>query len=181
MADFDSSLPVRTEADGDVVVKIGDESTPSQQVEVKATKEMMVALRDPTNATELIINADGSINTNIVTTTVGDDIHEYDDSVGVAPNTPTTVLTYTVSGGKTLGLKAVGFSASGKAKLILMAGPAGYEVPKAVAFISTAEGSYELTFPQPIEVATGDNVLMVITNRDKQNQDLYAWINGVEV
>jgi hypothetical protein len=181
MADYDSSLPVRTENDGDVIVKIGDESTPSQQVEVKATKEMMVALRDPSSTNELVINADGSINSNIVTTQVGDDIHEFDDSVGVAPNTPTTVLTYTVSGGKTLALKLVGFSASGKAKLILQTGPAGYEVTKAVAFISTAQGTVELTFPQPIEVVAGDNVLMIITNRDNQNQDLYAWINGTEV
>lgn len=41
MADFDSSLPVRTENDGDVVAKIADATIPSQQ---------------------LVVNADGSIN-----------------------------------------------------------------------------------------------------------------------
>lgn len=41
MADFNSSLPVRTEQDGDVVVKVGDGAVPSQQ---------------------LTINVDGSIN-----------------------------------------------------------------------------------------------------------------------
>lgn len=41
MSDFDSSLPVRTQNDGDVVAKIADASTPSQQ---------------------LAVNADGSIN-----------------------------------------------------------------------------------------------------------------------
>ena len=41
MADFDSSLPVRTENDGDVVAKIADATVPSQQ---------------------LAVNADGSIN-----------------------------------------------------------------------------------------------------------------------
>lgn len=44
MADFDSSLPVRTHNDGDVVAIIADSSTPSQQ---------------------LTVGADGSINTNI--------------------------------------------------------------------------------------------------------------------
>jgi len=41
MSDYDSSLPVRTENDGDVVAKIADATTPSQQ---------------------LAVNADGSIN-----------------------------------------------------------------------------------------------------------------------
>lgn len=36
MSDFDSSLPVRTENDGDVVVKISDSATPSQQLKVEA-------------------------------------------------------------------------------------------------------------------------------------------------
>jgi len=180
MSDYDSSLPVRTETAGDVVSKICDGSTVSQVMEVKSTKEAMVAIREPASGYIVKVNSDGSINTNVVTTSIGFQVHEYDDSVGIAPNTPTTVLTYTVTAGRTLMLKAVGFSASGKAKLVLMCGPVGYEVAKAVAFISTAEGSYELTFPQPIEVVQNDNVLMVITNRDKQNQDLYAWINGAE-
>lgn len=36
MADFDSSLPVRTQNDGDVVARIGDGTTPSQQLAVDA-------------------------------------------------------------------------------------------------------------------------------------------------
>jgi hypothetical protein len=36
VSDFNSSLPVRTENDGDVVVKVGDASTPSQQLAVNA-------------------------------------------------------------------------------------------------------------------------------------------------
>jgi fructose-specific phosphotransferase system component IIB len=36
MSDFNSSLPVRTENDGDVVVKVGDGTTPSQQLKVEA-------------------------------------------------------------------------------------------------------------------------------------------------
>ena len=36
MADFNSSLPVRTENDGDVVVKVADSAIPSQQLTVNA-------------------------------------------------------------------------------------------------------------------------------------------------
>lgn len=36
MSDYNSSLPVRTENDGDVVVKVGDATTPSQQLKVLA-------------------------------------------------------------------------------------------------------------------------------------------------
>lgn len=36
MADYDSSLPIRTENDGDVVVKIADSAIPSQQLKVES-------------------------------------------------------------------------------------------------------------------------------------------------
>jgi fructose-specific phosphotransferase system component IIB len=36
MSDFNSSLPVRTENDGDVVIKVADATTPSQQLKVEA-------------------------------------------------------------------------------------------------------------------------------------------------
>lgn len=36
MADFNSSLPVRTESNGDIVAKIGDKTTPSQQLAIDA-------------------------------------------------------------------------------------------------------------------------------------------------
>lgn len=47
MADYNSSLPVRTENPGDVIVKISDATIPSQQ---------------------LLVNPDGSINTNVTAT-----------------------------------------------------------------------------------------------------------------
>ena len=42
MADYDSSLPVRTENDGDVVAKIGDGTTPSQQLKVNVDGSISV-------------------------------------------------------------------------------------------------------------------------------------------
>jgi len=181
MADYDSSLPVRTENDGDVVAKIGDGTTPANQWEIVSTKEGVVTVRESASGNELVVNTDGSINANIVTTQIGDDVHIYDTAVAGVPSTPVTVISYTVTTGKTLALKAISVASSGKSKFELLAGTPTSETVRAVGFISTASGIVEVVFPQPIEIAGDDNVLVVITNIDKANQDLYAFINGVEV
>lgn len=46
MADFDSSLPVRTQNNGDVVVEIADGTTPSQKLAVDAAGKITVKLDD---------------------------------------------------------------------------------------------------------------------------------------
>lgn len=46
MADFDSSLPIRTENDGDVVVKVVDGTTPSQALNVDAAGAVKAKLLD---------------------------------------------------------------------------------------------------------------------------------------
>lgn len=46
MADYNSSLPIRTENPGDVVAKIGDGTTPSQQLSVDASGRIIVKLTD---------------------------------------------------------------------------------------------------------------------------------------
>jgi hypothetical protein len=180
MSDYESSLPVRTENDGDVVAKIADATTPANQWEIDATGRGKVNVADSTGD-ELEINADGSINVNMISTTVGDDVHEYNTEVAGVPNTPATVIDYTVSSGKTLILKQLQASASGKAKVELLTGTASSEVNKYTSFISTSSGEVRITFAQPIEVAGDDKVLLIITNTDKANADLYGLINGVEV
>lgn len=70
MADFDSSLPIRTENAGDVIAKISDATVPSQQLAVEADGSINVnAVFAPGGAVEitdgtdtLAINADGSLN-----------------------------------------------------------------------------------------------------------------------
>jgi hypothetical protein len=70
MADFDSSLPIRTENNGDVVSKICDATVESQQLKVNADGSIDVNASIPagtkviiTDGTDdLAINADGSIN-----------------------------------------------------------------------------------------------------------------------
>lgn len=46
MSDFNSSLPVRTENNGDIVAKIGDGTTPSQQLGVDSSGRIVVKLDD---------------------------------------------------------------------------------------------------------------------------------------
>jgi uncharacterized lipoprotein YehR (DUF1307 family) len=46
MSDYNSSLPVRTENDGDIVVKVGDASLPSQQLGVDSSGRVTVKIQD---------------------------------------------------------------------------------------------------------------------------------------
>ena len=46
MSDYNSRLPVRTETDGDVVVKIADATTPSQQLAIDSAGRVVVKLDD---------------------------------------------------------------------------------------------------------------------------------------
>jgi hypothetical protein len=196
MADFDSSLPVRTEADGDIGSRIVG-TTVANVAEVNTNDELLVhdtdalaAFTDGTaivqvidaNSDALDVNTDGSINVNVVNSTQGDQIHIFDTEVGVAASaTPVVVLSYPVNTGKTLLLQYVHASSSGKAKVIVKAGTPTSETIRAVFFISTANGFGFAEFPNRIEVIAGDNVLVEMANLDKGAQDLYAYINGVEV
>lgn len=92
MADFDSSLPIRTQNDGDIVAKIADATIPSQQLTVEADGSLNVnasfapgsevQITDGTDTLE--INADGSLNA-VVTATDLDirDLSSASDSVEV--------------------------------------------------------------------------------------------------
>jgi hypothetical protein len=46
MSDYNSSLPIRTENDGDVVVKVGDGAIPSQQLGVDSSGRVTVKIQD---------------------------------------------------------------------------------------------------------------------------------------
>lgn len=46
MADYNSSLPVRTEAAGDVIVKVGDGTTPAQQLAVDSSGRVIAKIQD---------------------------------------------------------------------------------------------------------------------------------------
>jgi len=217
MADYDSSLPVRTElnnSSSDGQFSIADGTTATQLWNIDANGVGQVNLNDGTNSlvinsdgtigigdgteqllvntdgsistqitdgTEtMAVNTDGSINVNIIDAVTGAVVHEYATTASVAAGATTTVLTYTVTAATTLFLQAFQASGSAKWKAELKAGTPAAETTRAVMFGSTSMGNQEHTLPTPIEVAAGDNVLVVMTNRDNQAQDLYAFINGHE-
>lgn len=74
MSDYNSSLPIRTESDGDAVVKICDATTTTQQLKVNADGSIdtnfpvgsKIIITDGSD--DLAVNADGSINA-VVTAT----------------------------------------------------------------------------------------------------------------
>jgi hypothetical protein len=194
MADYDSSLPVRTNTAGDVVSKICDGTTITQLWNIDTNGIGQVNLNDGTNAlvigtggevsaiitdgtTPMSVNLDGSINVNLVTALSGGEIHVYGTTTGMAPNTPAVVVTHTVTAFKTFQLKTVEGAASGAFKMEVKVAAAS----KAVAFGSTAGGTVQVHFDQPIEVTAGVAVTLTFTNRDKANMDVYGFINGVEV
>jgi hypothetical protein len=86
MADFDSSLPIRTENNGDVVSKICDATVESQQLKVNADGSIdvnaefapgtKVIITDGTD--DLAINADGSVNAVVSATDL--DIRDLDET-----------------------------------------------------------------------------------------------------
>lgn len=223
MADYNSSLPVRTETDGDVVAKVvgavsgnvGEVNASNEQlvkdtdvenqlvgIETKLTDGSQVTkITDGTD--QLEVNADGSVNTvtkitdgtdqlevnadgsiNVVVQDAGVSATEkqvYGTTSAGVPNTPSNVVNYTVTALKTFLIKKVYASASGKCKVELKVGPAASEVTQAVGFNSTSNPAVEFTFPAPIEVVAGDKILVVVTNKDQANQDLYAYVNGNEL
>ncbi len=112
MADFNSSLPIRTQNAGDVISKIADATTPSQQLAVNADGSINITdnsgsltvdatnldIRDLTHVSDsvkvgdgtdlLAVNADGSINS-VVTATNLDirDLTHVSDSIKVGDGT----------------------------------------------------------------------------------------------
>jgi hypothetical protein len=102
MADFDSSLPIRTQNAGDAIVKIADATLPAQQLKVEADGSINVnAAFSPgtevkiTDGTDdLAVNADGSIN--VVATATNLDIRDLvfaTDKVDVSGSSVTVTAT----------------------------------------------------------------------------------------
>lgn len=108
------------------------------------------------------------------------EVQNYDTASSVASDASDT-HTYTVTALKTLLLKQVIASASSEMKIEIKVGPTGSTVTKAVVFTSATNLIANIQFEQPIEVAAGDDVEVVRTNRDNQAMDVYSTIIGIEV
>ena len=175
MTDYDSSLPIRTEADGDVVSKICDATTNTQQLEVDSNGKIGI------NNTEFLAKQDeGDVyEVHLSDTGSGDEICEYDTQEGLAVNTPKT-FTYIVSADRTLYLHEIYASGSGKIKVEVKTGVSGSEETRWVGFNSTSNPVCRFKINIPIVEVTGHKVLVIVTNRDNQAQDVYYTLIGLE-
>lgn len=101
MADFNSSLPIRTENAGDAIVKVADATTPSQQLKVESDGSINVnAAFSPgteviiTDGTDdLAVNADGSLNAVVSATNLDiRDLSAAQDSVAISDGTDSLAI-----------------------------------------------------------------------------------------
>jgi hypothetical protein len=91
MADFDSSLPIRTENDGDVVVKVGDGTLPSQQLGVDASGRVTTKIND--GAGNSISSTGGSLDVNVTTVDIDiRDLSASQDNVAISDGTDTLAV-----------------------------------------------------------------------------------------
>ena len=242
MADYDSSLPARTESAGDIDVFISDATTSTQKLKVNADGSIdtnqvagsKIIITDGTD--DLEVNADGSINVkqdklafatdtvdvsgSDVTATVsatnldirdlsastdsvqanlfdesgvaysqanplpveltqdqsGDEIVDFNTSASVAKDASVN-HDYTVSAGKTFLGEEAWVSGSGKLKAELLVSGA----IKWVGFNSTSNPNIRIPLEKIMKANSTEVIRFTITNRDKQSQDVYSTLTGLEI
>lgn len=204
MADFNSSLPIRTETNGDAAVKIVDGTVVGQALSVDASGRI-IAKMVASNGDAITSSTAGATNpldvqlrdgaglalgtaTNPVVVAqsvnaVGDEVNDYKVAAAIAGGA-TDNHDYTVTVAKTLILTQVEASASGKSKMELQVetGVAtNVWTTHFVKFGSASDNNMSVVLKAPILVAAGVRVRVIMTNRDNQAQDLYSTICGQEV
>jgi hypothetical protein len=123
----------------------------------------------------LAVNADGSINVIVSQNVPGTEVLDYKAASAVAAAASDT-HSYTVTALKTLHLQQIVASASGKMQVEIKLGG----TTKAMLFNSTANPNVVYEFKAPQYLAAGTVVSVVLTNLDKQANDLFSTIEGVE-
>lgn len=114
---------------------------------------------------------------------VGSPVNDYKDASAIAAGASDN-HDYTVTAATTLHLTQVEAAGSGKAKMVIQieTGVAtGVFTPHFAQFNSTAETNMTIVLTNPILVAAGVRVRVIMANRDLSAQDLYSTICGYEV
>lgn len=228
MADYNSSLPIRTENNGDVVAKIADATIPSQQLAIDSSGRVTAKFNDGTG-NALTSQASGSqraldVGIDVAGVQIdprqirslaasGDSVKSWiQDSTGNAINNanplPVTISSatsgvakvdyntasaiaanatsnhdYAITSTKTLYLYKVFGSASGKLKIEVQTSPDGTTfTTRFVGFNSTANPviSMDLSIEGFPVTGAGSKVRVIRTNLDKQSEDVYSSIVGIE-
>lgn len=108
------------------------------------------------------------------------EIHFYDSSVDVAVS-GTAEHDYTVTALKTLQLRKIWASASGRIKAELILDPTGTPETVFTGFNSTANPNIDIPVEGLLEIAAGTVVRVLITNMDEDTQNVYSTILGTEI
>jgi hypothetical protein len=175
MADFDSSLPVRTESAGDLEVKIVDGTTTTQKASVDSDGAVLVKakLNDESGSA---FSASNPLPV-YVSDNEGSELVDFDQASSIASGSSAN-HSYAPSG-NALKVKQVILSASGKARFEIKYGTTSSEASKIVVFNSTAEPSKTINLSSPATVADGtDTIIIVKKNLESSAQDLYSTIVG---
>lgn len=146
-----------------------------------SARPLDVALRDSSG--NLLGSATNPVSVSFSSAPVGTAVDNYLVSSAIAANA-TSNHDYTVTSGKTLILKQIEATGSGKAKMevqIETAAASGVFNTIVVQFNSTANTNMSVHFDDPKQVVSGARVRVIRTNRDNQPQDLYSTIMGQEV
>jgi hypothetical protein len=176
-----TDLDIRDLAHTQDSVALGDGTGTLVDILAGTIDALQVGLTDGTD--QLAVNTDGSINVNIVNTTIGGEIHDEEEEVDVASDA-TSNHDYTVTGSTTLLLKRVLVAGSGSYKAVVSAGPLAGLVEVATAFSTGRQGdTTPIVFDPPVEVpdtSTG-TVRVALTNRQGSAVSIYSTIMGQEV
>ena len=133
-----------------------------------------VSIGDGTDT--LAVNTDGSINVNLVSASIGGEVHNYDTAATVASDA-TDTHTYTATGGTFLWKSAI-WSGSGNVKAELQ----DNAVTFAVGFLTGRQGdTKQLFFDPPVEVTDTQAASIIRTNRQGQATDVYSSIIGIQL
>lgn len=137
-----------------------------------------------TDGTDTVaVNTDGSINVVITDSTPGTPINDYKRAIAIAAGA-TDNHDYTVTALKTLYLNQIESTGSAKAKMevqIETAVASGTFNTRWVQFNSTATPNMMVHIDNPIPVAAGVRVRVIMRNNDLVAQDMYSTISGYEL
>lgn len=150
----------------------GNGATGAQTLRVAANLAVAGADVSATNPVPVYLSADN----------IGTEVNNYLTSSAVAAGASAN-HDYTVTALKTLFLRQIEATGSGRAKIevqIETGVATGVFTTRFVQFNSTSETNMSIHLESPISVAAGVRVRVIRTNRDLLPQDLYSTISGQE-
>lgn len=187
----------KVDASGSVVALDAPTLAALENITVSATALDIRALTfatDSVNVSGSTVNADIRVAGNAVSTLnpvpvsisssiPGTAVHDYFKGSAIAAGSSSN-HDYTVTAAKTLNLARIYASASGRIKIEVQyetAAASGTFNTKFVGFNSTATPNIDITVVSVFAQVTGAKIRVIVTNLDKQAEDVYSTIEGTEI